>query len=135
MGGNPHVLHIGEVDDEMMAEMQLIIDQRYKRQSKVNTLDYSRVMNVNPDEVRRYKEHLDSSNLDEAFCFAADTVEAAREVDNYNENACSVGIETIDYDSLKLLGRSSWKKTYNIYAPSVPTSIRIIYTRVGEILQ
>ena len=131
----PHVLHIGVMDEEMIAEMQLIDDHRCRRRTMVSPLESIERMHIDQNEVNRYNQHLESSDLNEAICFSAETVNAANGIDNCIGNTDTTTLRTIDYDSLKLLRCSSWKKTYNIHAPSVPTSVRIIYTKVGEMLQ
>ena len=132
----PHVLHIGEMDQVMLTEMQRIVDQRYNRKnSATNPLDRIQETGTNQRDINRYNEHLESSNLDEAVCFSRKTVNAARGIYSINTDQIDIDHRTIDYDSLKLLGSSMWKKAYNIYSPSVPRSVRIIYSKVGEMLQ
>ena len=132
---NPHILHIGEMDEEMITEMQLIDDHRYKRKVTINPLEHTQTMHIDRDEVNRYNDHLESSDLNEAICFSAETRNVARGFDSHIESTDTDDSKTMDYDSLKLLRSSTWKKTYNIYAPSLPSSVRTIYKKVGEMLQ
>lgn len=103
----------------------------------------SRSRNVSNSEVKEYREHLQSTNMNEAVHFSRDVAEKVqcidtssennihRNPDNLNSSSSSSRIhsnirdiyveggeyhdDTVEYSSLRLFGEDLWRRSFNIY--------------------